>query len=48
MALLLSPQTEIDLDGIWFYIAKESASIEVADRFIDTITNRLLLLATHP
>ncbi|MEI9980135.1 MAG: type II toxin-antitoxin system RelE/ParE family toxin [Edaphobacter sp.] len=48
MPLILSPQAEIDLDEIWFYIAKESTSIEVADRLIDTITNRLLLLATHP
>ena len=48
MALLLSPQSEIDLDEIWFYIAKESTSIEITDRLVDTITNRLLLLSTHP
>lgn len=47
MALILSPRAELDLDEIWFYIAKESTSIEVADRLIDTITNRLLLLGTH-
>ncbi len=48
MALILSPQAEIDLDEIWLYIAKESTSIEVADRLIDTITNRLLLLGPYP
>jgi toxin ParE1/3/4 len=48
MSHRISPQAEADLDAIWLYIAKESASIETADRLIDTITNRFLLLAEHP
>jgi len=32
-----------DLDEIWYYVAKESGSVEIADRLIDSITNRFLL-----
>jgi toxin ParE1/3/4 len=45
MAHRVSPRAEADLDDIWFYTAKESGSIEIANRFIDTITDRFLLLA---
>ena len=31
-----------------YYVAKESSSIEIANRLIDSITNRFLLLASHP
>jgi len=48
MAHRLAPAAEADLDEIWYYIAKESRSIEVADRVIDSITERFLLLAAHP
>ena len=36
------------LDDIWYYVAKESGNIEVADRLIDSITDRFFLLAGHP
>ena len=29
---------EADLDDIWYYVAKKSGSIEIADRLIDSIT----------
>jgi toxin ParE1/3/4 len=45
MAHRVSPSAEADLDDIWFYAAKESGSIEIANRLIDTITDRFLLLA---
>jgi toxin ParE1/3/4 len=45
MAHRVSPRAEADLDDIWFYTAKESGSIEIADRLIDSITDRFLLLA---
>jgi toxin ParE1/3/4 len=48
MAHRLSPAAEAELDDIWFYIAKESQSIEIADRLVDSITDRFFLLATHP
>lgn len=44
----LAPVAEISLDNIWNYLAHESGSMEVADRFVDSLTNRFLLLAKHP
>jgi len=48
MALRLAPEVEAELDDIWYYIAKESGNIAVADRLIDSITDRFFLLAGHP
>jgi plasmid stabilization system protein ParE len=48
MAHRLAPEAEADLDDIWCYIAKESHSIEIADRVVDSITDRFFLLATYP
>lgn len=44
----LAPQAEAELDDIWYYIAKESRSVEIADRVIDAISDRFFLLATYP
>jgi hypothetical protein len=43
MAHRLAPEAEAELDDIWYYIATESGSIEIADRVIDSITDRFLL-----
>jgi toxin ParE1/3/4 len=48
MAHCVAPQAEAELDNIWYYVAKESGSIEIADRLIDSITERFYLLASHP
>ena len=48
MAFLLAPQVEAELDDIWHYIARESGNPQVADRLIDSITSRFLLLASRP
>ncbi|HEX9199253.1 MAG TPA: type II toxin-antitoxin system RelE/ParE family toxin [Acidobacteriaceae bacterium] len=48
MTHLRTPQADADLDGIWRYIAIQSGSYEIADRLIDSIIDRFLLLATHP
>ena len=48
MAHRISPLAEADLDDIWYYIATESGSVETADRLIDSLTRRFLLLANHP
>ena len=48
MAHRLAPEAEAELDNIWYYIAKESGSIEIADRVIDSLTDRFFLLTTHP
>lgn len=44
----LAPEAEGDLDEIWLYTARESDSVEIADRLIDSIGERFLLLAQHP
>ena len=48
MAIRFGPQVETELDEIWVYIANESASIDVADRLIDSITDHFFLLSKHP
>ena len=48
MAHRLAPAAEAGLDDIWYHIAKESQSFEIADRVVDSITDRFLLLANHP
>jgi len=48
MAHRVAPQAEAELDNIWYYVAKESGSVEIADRLIDSITERFHLLACHP
>jgi plasmid stabilization system protein ParE len=48
MAHRLAPKAETDLDNIWYYIARESQSVEIADRVVDSVTDRFFLLATHP
>ena len=48
MAHRVAPQAASDLDDIWYYVAKESGSVEVANRLIDSITDRFFLLAGHP
>jgi toxin ParE1/3/4 len=48
MAHCLAPEAERDLDDIAYYIAKETGSLTIAERLIDSITNRFYLLAEHP
>jgi len=43
-----SIQAEADLDSIWQYIAVESGNEALADRFVNSIVDRFLLLAAHP
>lgn len=48
MAHRVAPHAEIELDNIWYYVAKESGSIEIADRLIDSLTERFYLLSRYP
>ena len=48
MAHRRSPEADIDLDDIWYYIGTKSGSADVADRLVDSITDRFYLLANHP
>ena len=43
----VAPSAIADLDEIWLYIAR-SASVEVAERFVDSITSTFPLLAANP
>jgi plasmid stabilization system protein ParE len=36
MAHRVAPFAERDLDDIWFYVAKESGSIEIANHLVDS------------
>ena len=47
MMHLVSPEAESDLFEIWDYVFRES-SAHIADRLIDSITERFLLLSRHP
>jgi plasmid stabilization system protein ParE len=47
MGCIRSPQTDSDLDDIWYYLASESGSLEIADRLIDSITEQFVLLAGY-
>jgi toxin ParE1/3/4 len=47
MAHRLAPRAELDLDDIWHYLAT-NASIEVADRLVDSLTTRFFLLSRYP
>ena len=48
MAHRVAPQAAIDLDDIWYYIARESGSGQVATRLIDSIARRFILLSKQP
>jgi len=48
MAHRLSPQARADIDEIVYYVAIESGSLEIADRVLDSIYSRLLLLGDYP
>jgi toxin ParE1/3/4 len=47
MAHRLAPRAELDLDDIWHYLAT-NASIETADRVVDSLTTRFFLLSRYP
>ncbi len=48
MAPRRAPRVDSDLDGIWYYIAKESGSTETADRLTRSIIDRFYLLSENP
>jgi hypothetical protein len=38
----LSTEVEAELDGIWLHVARESGSIDIANRLVDAISERFL------
>ena len=43
-----SALADSDLEEIWYYVAAQSGSMNIADRLVGSITNRFLLLASYP
>ncbi len=48
MAHSLAPEATTELDGIWYYTARETGNAERADRLVDAITEQFYLLSVHP
>ncbi len=48
MPLRIAPEVESELDAIWSYVAIESGEPGLAERLIDSITDRFFMLAKHP
>lgn len=48
MAHRLASRAADDLDEIWFYVATASSSVDAANRVVDSIVHRLMLLSRHP
>jgi toxin ParE1/3/4 len=44
----IAPRAVADLDNIWLYVARDSGTIEIANKPIDSITDQFLLLACYP
>lgn len=44
----LAPQAQADIDDIAYYIFEQSGSLETADRLVDSIYSRFVLLGTYP
>jgi plasmid stabilization system protein ParE len=43
-----TPEADSDLDDIWYYVASKSGSLDIADRLVESITERFFLRADHP
>lgn len=48
MGYSLSPRAQADIDDIAYYISIESGSLETADRFLESVYRRFLLLGEYP
>jgi len=44
----LAPRAKADLEELAFYVFVETGSIDIANRLVDSITKRFVLLGTHP
>jgi hypothetical protein len=47
MAHRVAREAEAELDSIWYYVAKESGSIDIADRLIPLPSGFIFLPATR-
>jgi toxin ParE1/3/4 len=44
----LAPQAKADLEDLAYYVFVESRSLDIADRLIESMSERFLLLGRHP
>jgi toxin ParE1/3/4 len=44
----LAPRANADLEELAFYVFVETGSLEIANRLVDSITERFVLLGAHP
>ncbi len=44
MDVRVAAEAQSDLDRIWYFVATQSRSTDIADRLIDSITARFVLL----
>ena len=48
MAHRVAEEVDFELDDIWLYLAKQSVSVETADRLVESITACFLTLGRNP
>jgi toxin ParE1/3/4 len=48
MAHRLAPQAKVDIDEISYYIFEATSSFDLADRLVDSLYERFVLLARYP
>jgi toxin ParE1/3/4 len=48
MAHRVAEDVDAELDGIWLYIAKQSGSVEIADKVLNSITDCFVALGRNP
>ena len=48
MDVRVAAEAQSDLDRIWYFVATQSRSTDIADRLIDSITARFVLLGNQP
>ena len=48
MAHRVAEEVNLELDDIWLYVARDSGSIEIADKVVDSITECFAALGRSP
>ncbi len=47
MSHRIAPEAEADLDEIWYFVAVQSGNFEIADRVVDSLLDRFLLISRY-
>ena len=48
MAHRVAEEVDVELDDIWLYIARQSGSIDIADKIVDSIADCFVTLGRSP